>query len=143
MSATPNLPEPRSKQALRPADAAAKLGISLSTLYRYVRQIPTFPRLRKLSDRVSFFYEGELDAYMASPKAASPDGHPAVFPEQGNHQVTGAIGLRDYFAAKAMQAMLVPAMSALGPGESGEGVAETVSEAAYQVAGAMLKARLS
>jgi predicted DNA-binding transcriptional regulator AlpA len=54
-----------SKQALRPAQGAKKLGISVPTLYRYARDNPNFPKLHKLSERVTILFEDELDAFMA------------------------------------------------------------------------------
>jgi prophage regulatory protein len=54
------------KRSLRPAQAAEKLGVSLPTLWRYVRNDPRFPRPAKLSQRVTTFDEGELDAFVAS-----------------------------------------------------------------------------
>jgi prophage regulatory protein len=60
--------EPHTKRALRPAQAAAKLGVSTPTLWRYARTNPHFPRPRKLSARVTIFDEQELDIFMAAPK---------------------------------------------------------------------------
>ena len=57
---------PRPKQALRPAQAASKLGVSLPTLWRYCRLNPAMPKPRKLSARVTIFDEGELDAFMST-----------------------------------------------------------------------------
>lgn len=57
---------PSPKRAVRPAEAAAKLGISMSGLWRKVRNDPTFPQARKVSQRCTFFIEDELDAYLAS-----------------------------------------------------------------------------
>ena len=54
------------KRAVRPAEAAAKLGISMSGLWRKVRNDPSFPRARKITERCTFFIEDELDAYIAS-----------------------------------------------------------------------------
>jgi hypothetical protein len=53
--------------------------------------------------------------------------------------LTGGMTLRDYFAAKAMQAMI---STAAGPCMFGlDGVEPNVSAAAYKVADAMLEAR--
>lgn len=52
------------KQALRPAQAARKLGVSLPTLWRYCRTNPAMPKPRKLSMRVTVFVEQELDAFI-------------------------------------------------------------------------------
>lgn len=58
-------------RALRPAQAAERLGISLPTLWRYIRNNPNFPRPSKLSDRVTVLDAGELDAFIASRKVAA------------------------------------------------------------------------
>lgn len=57
----------RSKRALRPAQAAEKLAVSLPTLWRYCRTNPSFPKPRKLSERVTVFDEQELDAFLDRP----------------------------------------------------------------------------
>jgi prophage regulatory protein len=63
--------EPRPiKRAVRPAQAAEKLGISLPTLWRWARTNPHFPKPRKLSERVTIFDEQELDRFAADPKQA-------------------------------------------------------------------------
>jgi prophage regulatory protein len=56
----------QSGRALRPADAAAKLGIGVSTLWLRVKSDPSFPRPFKLSERTTVFYERELDAFLAA-----------------------------------------------------------------------------
>ena len=55
----------RSKQAVRPAQAAAKLGVSLPTLWRYCKHNPAMPKPRKLSARVTVFDEQELDTFLS------------------------------------------------------------------------------
>ena len=55
----------RPRQALRPAQAAKKLGVSIGTLWRYCRLNPTMPKPRKLSARVTVFDEQELDAFLS------------------------------------------------------------------------------
>lgn len=62
---------PRAKRALRPAQVADKLGISVPTVWRYCRNNPSFPKPRKLSERVTVFDEGELDAFLEGKKAAA------------------------------------------------------------------------
>jgi predicted DNA-binding transcriptional regulator AlpA len=54
------------KQALRPQQAAAKLGISVPTLYRWSRVRAGFPQPQKLGERVTVFDEGELDEFLTS-----------------------------------------------------------------------------
>jgi predicted DNA-binding transcriptional regulator AlpA len=62
----------RAKRALRPAQVAEKLGVSVPTIWRYCRNNPKFPRPSKLSERVTVFDEAELDAYLnAAQKAAA------------------------------------------------------------------------
>ena len=55
---------PRGKRALRPAQVAEKLGVSVPTIWRYCRSKSDFPKARKLSERVTVFDEAELDAYL-------------------------------------------------------------------------------
>lgn len=57
--------------ALRPPEAAAYLGIGLSTLWSRVRTDSEFPQPRKLGPRVTIFIRKELDAFLArcAPKA--------------------------------------------------------------------------
>jgi len=56
--------ETTTRRALRPAKAADKLGIGVSTLWAKVKNDPTFPRPIKLSPRTTIFREEELDAYL-------------------------------------------------------------------------------
>ena len=62
---------PRPKQALRPAQAAAKLGVSLPTLWRWARERKDFPKPRKLGERVTVFDEAELDAFLSGLRVAA------------------------------------------------------------------------
>lgn len=55
----------RAKQAVRPAQAAKKLGVSIGTLWRYCKTNPAMPKPRKLSARVTVFDEQELDAFLS------------------------------------------------------------------------------
>jgi prophage regulatory protein len=50
----------------RPRDVAKRLGISLPTLYRWVRTFPNFPRPRKIGPSVTVFDDAEIDAYVAA-----------------------------------------------------------------------------
>jgi prophage regulatory protein len=52
-------------QALRPAAAARKLGIGLSTLWKKIRTDPTFPRPIAIASRVTVLMESDLDEYLA------------------------------------------------------------------------------
>ena len=61
----------RPKQALRPAHVAAKCGVSVPTIWRYVRENPKFPRPSKLSSRVTVFDEHEVDAFLDSRRGAA------------------------------------------------------------------------
>lgn len=64
---------PISYQGLRPAKAAAKLGIGLSTVWHRAKHEPNFPKPRKLGPRVTVFIEHELDAYILSCAAPAID----------------------------------------------------------------------
>ena len=48
----------------RPADAAKKLGISLSQFWWLAANDPIFPPLTKLSPRVTVVEDAKLDAYV-------------------------------------------------------------------------------
>lgn len=65
------------------------------------------------------------------------DGGPA-FPHDGQHNYTGGMTMRDYFAAKAMQPILLAAMQVAGPAGGVDFAA--VAAAAHRMADAMLKA---
>lgn len=60
-----------SKRVLRPAQVAAKLGVTVCTVWRYSRTNPAFPRPFKLSPRATVFDEAELDAYVTKCKTAA------------------------------------------------------------------------
>lgn len=53
-------------RAIRPAKAAEKLAIGLSTLWLRVKTQPEFPKPFKLGPRTTIFFEDELDQYLAS-----------------------------------------------------------------------------
>ena len=59
------------KRVLRPAQDAQKLGISVATLYRLARTLPDFPKLHKLSERITVFDDAELDLFIESRRAAA------------------------------------------------------------------------
>lgn len=65
------------------------------------------------------------------------DGGPA-FPRDHAHDGHNGMTLRDYFAAKAMQAMLAAQIKALG-----DATIPNVAKDAYRMADGMLKARES
>ncbi|CAN7543099.1 hypothetical protein LJR099_003948 [Variovorax paradoxus] len=50
-------------KSLRPAQAAALLGVSKSTLLRWERQRPDMPRPRRYSDRLTIYDRDELIAW--------------------------------------------------------------------------------
>jgi hypothetical protein len=69
-----------------------------------------------------------------------PFGGPAfpfVFDDTKQHHIFTGMTLRDYFAAKAMQAHMV------GRGEFADSNKQTIAECAYKMADAMLEARES
>ncbi|WP_414450675.1 helix-turn-helix transcriptional regulator [Burkholderia sp. 22PA0099] len=53
-----------SSQGLRPAQAAKKLGIGLSTLWLKAKHESNFPKPIKLGPATTIFLEHELDAYI-------------------------------------------------------------------------------
>nr|WP_081067262.1 AlpA family phage regulatory protein [Burkholderia cepacia] len=57
-------------RGLRPAKAAEKLGIGLSTLWLRAKNEPNFPKPFKIGPRITLFLEQELDAYLATCAAA-------------------------------------------------------------------------
>lgn len=59
-----------SSRALRPAKAAEKLGMGLSTLWLKAKNEPNFPKPFKAGPRITLFLEQELDAYLATCAAA-------------------------------------------------------------------------
>lgn len=59
---------------LRPRDAARYLGTSVSTLYRWQRELPDFPKLIKLGRQASGWRKADLDAWIES---RSPEGRAA------------------------------------------------------------------
>jgi prophage regulatory protein len=52
-------------QALRPAAAARKLGIGLSTLWKKIKADPTFPQPIAIAPRITVLMESDLDEYLA------------------------------------------------------------------------------
>jgi prophage regulatory protein len=52
-------------KAVRPAKAAEKLAIGLSTLWLKAKHDPDFPKPFKLGPRTTIFLENELDGYLA------------------------------------------------------------------------------
>lgn len=58
-------------RTLRPAQAAEKLQIGLSSVWWKVKNDPAFPKPFKFSPRTTVFYEHEVDAYMAACAAKS------------------------------------------------------------------------
>jgi prophage regulatory protein len=62
------------QRTLRPAKAAEKLGIGLSTLWLKAKTDPDFPKPFKFSARTTVFFEHELDAYQLACAARSRRG---------------------------------------------------------------------
>lgn len=56
--------QPQAK-AFRPTEAAQFLGIGTSTLWRWAKELPDFPKPTKISSRVTIFDSGELAAWRA------------------------------------------------------------------------------
>ena len=51
-------------RCLRPKAAAAKLGIGVSTLWRYTKTDPQFPAPVRMSTRCVVFVESQLEEYL-------------------------------------------------------------------------------
>ncbi|MCA8094418.1 AlpA family phage regulatory protein [Burkholderia anthina] len=51
-------------KGIRPAQAAEKLGIGISTLWLRAKREADFPKPVKLGSRTTIFIEAELDAYL-------------------------------------------------------------------------------
>jgi prophage regulatory protein len=58
-------------RGIRPAKAAVKLDIGLSTLWSKAKNDPDFPKPFKLGPRTTLFLENELDDYLAACAAKS------------------------------------------------------------------------
>lgn len=65
-------------QYLRAPDAAAVLGVSVPTVWRWARVDPTFPRKHLLSPRVAVWNAEELRAWAAARRVAEPEPAAAV-----------------------------------------------------------------
>ena len=52
-------------QILRPKDAADRLGISLSSLYRWAKDRPDFPTIIKLGPKTSGWSAEDLDDWLS------------------------------------------------------------------------------
>lgn len=65
-------------RVVRPAEAATRLGIGLSTLWLKTGTDPDFPRPFKTGPRTTVFYEHELDAYLARCAARSRNQIPVT-----------------------------------------------------------------
>jgi len=52
-------------QILRPKDAADRLGISISSLYRWAKDRPDFPRIVKLGPRTSGWRAEDIDIWVS------------------------------------------------------------------------------
>lgn len=50
-------------QSARPKEAADLLGVSASTIWKWIRERPDFPKPRKLSSRCTVFDVAELVAW--------------------------------------------------------------------------------
>lgn len=58
-------------RVLRPAQAAQRLSIGLSTFWLKAKTDPAFPKPFKTGPRTTVVYESELDAYVAAYAARS------------------------------------------------------------------------
>ncbi|MCY0388245.1 AlpA family phage regulatory protein [Robbsia sp. Bb-Pol-6] len=56
---------------MRPPKAADLCGVSVTTIWRYARTLPDFPKPIKLSPRVTVFDENELVSWLGKRAAES------------------------------------------------------------------------
>lgn len=56
--------QPHTPAVLRPRDAAAYLGIGLSTIWRWAQRDAGFPRPHKLASRVTVWRKSDLDDFL-------------------------------------------------------------------------------
>lgn len=70
MPPKPAEPTPRPLRFMRPAQVAKFLGTSPTTLWRWVRNIPDFPKPIKLGAGTTVWDEAELIAWVETKKAA-------------------------------------------------------------------------
>jgi predicted DNA-binding transcriptional regulator AlpA len=61
----------RPKRYSRIAKACERIGVSKPTFYRYVRDVPDFPKIIKLSERVSVIDDEELEAWATRRRATA------------------------------------------------------------------------
>jgi hypothetical protein len=76
--------------------------------------------------------------------AFNPDPHQPAFPRDHAHDGHNGMSLRDYFAAKALQGLVVGAVNVddgMPPTPESIALARTYADASYLLADAMLKAR--
>jgi predicted DNA-binding transcriptional regulator AlpA len=115
-----------------PAEITKLLGISRSTFWRW-RDLPGFPRPMKIGLRKMHFSLGEVKKFLSDTEVLSVERKAA-----DSLATDGVpVGLRDYFAAKAMQALIEGALAS----DSDFPQRENVSGRAYAYADAMLTAR--
>lgn len=113
-----------------PTEISKSLGISRSTFWRW-RDLPGFPKPMKIGMRQMHFSLGEVKQFLSDAdvltserKAADPIACAAA-----------SVGLRDYFAAKAMQGICAH--------DDNWGCdIDDIAEQSYAVADAMLRARV-
>ncbi|WP_250464220.1 AlpA family phage regulatory protein [Caballeronia sp. GAFFF2] len=51
-------------RALRPKQAAARIGFSVTSLWRYCRTRPDFPKPVQISTGMTIFFENEIDQWL-------------------------------------------------------------------------------
>lgn len=59
------------RAALRAKEAAAYLGIGISTLWRFAKEKPDFPKPRKIAPRCTAWMRADLDKFLES--CANPE----------------------------------------------------------------------
>jgi prophage regulatory protein len=71
MQAQPQPSIPLRDRCLRPKEAAEKLAIGVSTLWKYAKTDPHFPSPIRMSSKCTVFRESELDEYVQRKAAQS------------------------------------------------------------------------
>ncbi|ANC80958.1 MULTISPECIES: helix-turn-helix transcriptional regulator [Pseudomonas putida group] len=120
-----------------PAEISRALGISRSTFWRW-RDLPEFPKPKKIGMRQMHFSLSAVKQFLADANVLTSERNGAKTTESP----APTVDLRDYLAAKALPV----AWAAFNDGyfDAGEwdSINRSVAECAYQMADAMLAARV-
>ena len=80
---------PTPRRILRKRATAAKVGLSVVTLWRLSR-LGKFPQAVKLSDQAVGFYEDEVEAWLASRERVKDEGRPSPNPKAHRRETPDA-----------------------------------------------------